>query len=375
MFKGGNKLTVKGMWIKNRNTNQENSGMRRTFIILLCLGLSSMTLFAQDDANFNLFPWASLYYNPGTAGEQMNTFCFTAIYKEGNMGLYDNQFPEGGTDSYGEPIVGYDLGSRDFLINAEFYSRKIRGAIGLSFISDNFVNENNIGIRLGYTYRMKLFGGSLGIGFQVGLLNRNTDAERYWAFDDGDPVILTLQNADSDMNLDFNFGIAYKSPKWDIGASIVQMLGDDATIILSGENEMKSYRQLHLHGGYNFTLPNAPSWTIEPKAMLRTNLKTITFDVALLTRWNGIVWGGLGYRLDESVNLLFGATPFYNSSNIYMKGLEMGFCYSFKTTKYANTSRGSWGDLEIMVRYCFDLYKQETSSGYGSSRNIYKNEY
>lgn len=349
--------------------------MRKTFIILFCFVLGSTQLFAQLDANFNLFPWASLYYNPGVAGEQMNTLCFTAIYKEGNMGFKNNQYPQNPNEDIEGANYDLSLGSRDFLINAEFYSRKIRGAIGLSFISDNIFNESNIGIRLGYTYRMKLFGGSLGIGFQVGLLNRSVDAQQFYPNDEGDPVIEGLQNSESDMNLDFNFGIAYRSQKWNAGISIVQMLGPNVPIVISGENEMTSLRQLHLHGGYIFTLPNAPSWQIEPTTMLRTDLSAISFDFALLAKYNGIVWGGLGYRLDESVNLLLGARPFYNSSNDYLKGLEVGFCYSFKTTKYANHARGSWGDLEFMVRYCFDLYKQESSSGYGSSRAIYRNEY
>ena len=78
---------------------------------------------------------------------------------------------------------------------------------------------------------------------------------------------------------------------------------------------------------------------------------------------------------DNGFDGVFGARPFYNHSNNYLKGIDLGLAYGFTTSKLGWKKNRGFGDLEIMVRYCFDIYKEEIFSGYGSTRNIYKNQY
>ncbi len=361
--------------------------MRQKIIILLCFALGSLSLSAQQDAQFTLFPWASLYYNPGMAGEQSNTLCFTGIFTNRYTSLKDNQYLSEIASQTGTTGTGADassdyedyLGARDFLINAEFYSRKIRGAIGLSIVGDNIFPFSNVTVRLGYTYRMRIAGGSLGIGFQASLFNQKLDPNKWRYIQDNDPVITKIQElggteGPSYMDMDFSLGLHYRAETWDVGLSAVNLLGN-SSITLSGGEELKLARQIYLHGGYIWTLPWNPNWTIEPKALIKTDFASYQIDAMILTRYNGVIWGGVGYRINDMASLLIGARPFYNSSNIYLKGLDVGFAYSFTTTKFAYQSRGSFGDFEVMIRYCFDIYKTETFSGYGSSRSIYKNQY
>ena len=134
-------------------------------------------------------------------------------------------------------------------------------------------------------------------------------------------------------------------------------------------------RNLYIHGGYTWILPWNPSWELLPQALIKTDLATAQFDIMILTRYNGVFWGGLSYRIQDAVSVLFGARPFYNSSNIYLKGLEVGAAYSFTTSKLGFKPNRSYGDIEVMLRYCFDIYKEEVFSGYGSSRSIYKNKF
>ncbi len=54
--------------------------MTKTGAILLFTLLLGLTVSAQDDTQFTLFPWATPYYNAGGIGEQNNTLCFTALY-------------------------------------------------------------------------------------------------------------------------------------------------------------------------------------------------------------------------------------------------------------------------------------------------------
>lgn len=342
--------------------------MKKSIIILLCLISGFTTGFAQQDAQFTLFPWASLYYNPGAAGEQSNTLCFTGIFRQQFMGFNDVYKNSEGNQ------VSDNTSIQDILFNMEFYSRKIRGAIGLSFVKDKIGYFDNIGIRLGYAYKLNLGPGKLGIGIQASLINQSVNAERFRPSQEGDPIIQQL--GESYLDLDFNFGLYYKTDRWYAGLSGTQLLGP-SSLPLSGGEELKLARQLYLHGGYIWTLPWNPSWTIEPQALLKfADFTAPQLDLMVLTRYNNILWAGLSYRVYDAVSVLFGARPFYNSSNNYLKGLDIGVAYSFTTSKLGlYSSKKSSGDIEIMLRYCFDIYRQEVFSGYGSTRSIYKNQY
>ena len=63
------------------------------------------------------------------------------------------------------------------------------------------------------------------------------------------------------------------------------------------------------------------------------------------------------------------------NEKMYLKGLDLGVAYSFTTNSLAYKKHRSFGDIEVVVRYCFDIYKPEVFSGYGNSRYIYKNRY
>jgi len=348
--------------------------MRKKVIFLVCFIVASVTLSAQEmDPEFTLFPWASMFYNPGAVGEQNNTLCFTGLFSNKYMGFRDSQNP-GSSDAQNLKENPFG-GSRSFLVNIEFFSRKIRGAVGLSFLKDDIgASQNNITVRLGYTYRMKIGNGNLGLGFQATLANQNLDPTNWRPRDPGDQVIEDYKAAPSFMDLDFNLGVHYKTENWDAGISMVNLLGN-SSITLSGGDGLLLARQLYIHGGYVFSLPWAPSWTIEPKALIKTELASFQLDAILLARYNSILWGGLSYRINDAVSVLFGARPFFNSSSNYLRGLDIGVSYSFTTTKFGYKDNGSKGDIEVVLRYCFDIYRTETFFGYGSSRSIYKNRY
>ena len=144
---------------------------------------------------------------------------------------------------------------------------------------------------------------------------------------------------------------------------------------MSGDYGSTRSSQLYVHGGYTWVLPSNPNWELIPQALVKTDFKTFQWEVLALARYNGVYWGGLGYRFQDAVSLVFGARPFYNSSNIYLKGLDLGVSYSFTTNSLAYKKHRSFGDVEVVVRYCFDIYKPEIFSGYGNSRYIYKNRY
>lgn len=109
--------------------------------------------------------------------------------------------------------------------------------------------------------------------------------------------------------------------------------------------------------------------------MLKTDFSIVQLDLLVIARYNNILWGGLHYRIDDAVSVVFGARPFYSDPNPYLKGLDMGLSYSFTTSNLGYKVNRSFGDVEFVVRYCFDIFKPVYYSGYGSSRHLYKNQY
>ena len=181
------------------------------------------------------------------------------------------------------------------------------------------------------------------------------------------------------MDLDFNLGLQYKSDLWYAGVSVTQLASafdKNRKLRISGNQDYISRNpQMYFHGGYTWIIPSNPNWEILPHAMVKTDFKTYQWEILALARYNGVYWGGIGYRFQDVAPLAFGARPFYNSSNIYLKGLDLGISYGIPTNSMAYKKHRSFGDIEVVVRYCFDIYKPEIFSGYGNSRYIYKNRY
>ncbi|MBQ3733662.1 MAG: PorP/SprF family type IX secretion system membrane protein [Bacteroidales bacterium] len=340
--------------------------------LLVLLAMSAMVSgFAQDDAQFTFFPWVTSYYNAGGIGEQHNTLCFTADYSNKYLGWSDLPSTAITTDT------AKHTAPQDFLFSIESYLRKLHGSLGVTLVRDQLGYYKNTGVKIGYAYKLRVGGGHLGIGAQVSLYNQKIDASGFNPTQEGDPTLQGL--SESTLDLDFSFGVMYKSDQWYAGIGWNQITAafdtSQAMIRLSGNRGSHRTSQLYVHGGYDWVVPFNPNWEILPQALVKTDFKTFQWEILALARYNGVYWGGIGYRFQDAVSLAFGARPFYNSSNIYLKGLDVGVSYGFTANSLGYKKNRSFGDVEVVVRYCFDIYKPEVFSGYGNSRYIYKNRY
>lgn len=342
--------------------------IQKSSIIVVLAMMFTITGFAQDDAQFTFFPWVTSYYNAGGIGEQHNTLCFTADYNNKYLGWGDAYSINNDSVSRTAP--------QDFLFSIESYLKKLHGSLGVTLVRDQLGFYKNTGVKIGYSYKLRVGGGHLGIGAQISLFNQTIDASGFRPITPGDPLLQNL--SESTLDLDFNFGLFYKTDQWYAGVGMTQiaaLFDKNQVLRVSGENGPRRSSQLYIHGGYTWILPFNPNWEIMPQTMIKTDYKTFQWDLLLLARYNGVYWGGIGYRLQDAVSIAFGARPFHNSSNIYLKGLDLGVSYSFTTNSLAYRKNRSFGDVEVVVRYCFDIYKPEVFSGYGNSRYIYKNRY
>lgn len=344
--------------------------IRKVGLLVLLAMSAIMSGFAQDDAQFTFFPWVTSYYNAGGIGEQHNTLCFTADYNNKYLGWGDLSSTAINNDS------AQHTAPQDFLFSVESYLKKLHGSLGLTLVHDRLGYYSNTGIKLGYAYKLRIGGGNLGIGLQASLYNQRLDATGLHPIQEGDPTLSNL--SESTLDLDFNFGVLYKTDQWYVGlgwTQIAAMFDKKQVLRVSGEYGSRRSSQLYVHGGYTWIVPFNPNWEVIPQALVKTDFSTFQWEVLLLARYNGVYWGGLGYRFQDAVSLAFGARPFYNSSNIYLKGLDVGVSYGITANSLGYKKNRSFGDVEVVVRYCLDIYKPEVFSGYGNSRYIYKNRY
>jgi len=340
-------------------------------------------LFSQEDPSFTFFQWAQPVYNPGALGEKENHLNFIGILRQQTMGIKGSEIdPSDNNNSNPNPNPNPNpnksqyrkIDGQQVFVNIDSYIKKIRGAVGVMFLNDKNGEIDNIAVKLGYSSKFRVRGGKLGIGLQLGFLNVKPPASDIWdPFDIGDPTLQLAGQSESYMDFDISFGLHYKAPTWHVGVSGTQLIGG---VRISGEDGVFTIpRQLYFTGGYIWNLETPVPWSIEPNLIVRTNLSTWYFSAMALARYNGILWFGLSYQLNMGIAALFGAVPFYNGNNEYLKGLELGIAYTFQTNKFSYIQGGGWGDFELVVRYGFNFYKEKTLSGYGSSRHLYKNQY
>lgn len=344
--------------------------MKRIIEILFILILSNiLTVSAQQAIQFTQNPWALPYYNAGAIAETKNTLSFTLFYRSQFTGFKD-------TDESGNTT---NVNPRSFAAYIESYTKKA-GCFGLNISSDKLGYDSYTDIQLGYCYKIPIRTGHLGIGFQVNLLDKRKDPTKYVYTNDADPIKTTLgQTTNNWMNLDFNFGLFYRGKNWYAGISATNLA---EKIILSGDKSFEGLtREFIFTGGYEWLIPNS-NWSLEPSAFIKTNFATAQYDIMLLAKYNKILWTGLVYRVQDAVGIVFGAKPFANNANAYLKGMEIGIAYDFPTSKIGFTKKpsggtqtNSFGGFEIMLRYGFGVYKDPVYNGYGNSRYLYRSQY
>ena len=246
------------------------------------------------------------------------------------------------TIAYALEMAGFEGNPQTAYIGADlpFYGMKTYHGAGLVMMNDKIGAFTHQRLQGQYALKLKLFGGSLGIGVQVGLLTEKLDGSKLDADDPSDPA---LPNSQQDGNaFDMGAGLYYTHGKWYAGLSAQHLT---APLIRLGErNELKVDRTYYLTGGYNIQLRN-PFLSIQPSFLVRTDL----------VAWRGDVTGKLTYKHEEKM-LYLGATYSPGTSVTALiggsfHGIVVGYSYEFYTSAI-NPANGSH---ELFIGYQHDI--------------------
>lgn len=321
--------------------------------LYVCLFLSfiSVIAFAQQEAQFTQNMFTNMAINPGYAGINKQ-ICITTLFRQQWTGFEDDKGNKGAPQT--------------ILLTVDAPVRVLHGGLGLTVIKDKLGFEDNIGAKLAYSFHVNVGPGILGIGAQLGLLNKKIDFSKFEPIEDNDPV-LNAQGVKTAMIFDATFGAFYNLPgKAYVGLSSSQLI--QSKIKIEGLDESKLKRHYYLTGAYHWVIPNAPDWELSPYLLIKSDFASTQYDVTAMVKWRNMVWAGVTYRHQDAVSILLGGYPFnMPSMNPSLANLRIGYSYDVTTSALGRDGRSS-GTHEIMLGYCFKIEIQHPITKYINTR-------
>jgi type IX secretion system PorP/SprF family membrane protein len=294
--------------------------MKRILSILL-LSLTIHTVQAQQLMNSSLYDLQGNLHNPAVAGLQQQTV-LGASYRSMWSGIE------------GSPVTALVFGST--------YLQKAKIGIGGYLYSDVTGPTSRRGIQTSYAYHIPMQNGAQ---FSVGLEARFQQfaIDKAMLIDalGNDPV---MGGAATRFKGDAGLGVAYTSAKWQLGASVSQLIQsklDFYTGNLQRNEEARLYRHFYLHGSYQ--------WQVDANTRIIPNFLVIYLPNAPTELQAGarvehreLFWWGLSLRARQSWMLSTGIK--------LQKKMTIGYSLDIYSTPLSVFDQGP-NAHELLLRY------------------------
>jgi type IX secretion system PorP/SprF family membrane protein len=296
------------------------------YIAALVLLFVTTQIKGQYDPSFTHYWMMEPQYNPAAAGSTDNMRI---------VGTYSAQ------------MSGYEDAPKTMYFGADLpaFFLKPNHGMGASFLNDEIGLFSHKRFSFQYAYRFKLFGGKLGLGAQVDLLNESFDGSKVDVEDSNDPAF-----ASSDVNgshVDAAFGVYYQHKNWYAGLSAQHLTAP--TVTMGETSQLKVDRTYYFTAGYNINLRN-PFLTIKPSVLAMYDGKEYRADLS----------GRVEYANDDK--MLFGGATYSpeNSVAVFVGGKFHGVVLSYSYEAYTNGVGMDHGAHELVLSYemKLNLYKK-----------------
>ena len=290
--------------------------MSRLFLIIGLLLLSVLTTSAQYDVSFGHYWSMEPSFNPAAVG------------KEAKLNF---------TGAYAIQLAGFEHNPNTMYAAADmpFYALRSYHGVGIQFINDAIGLFSHKRIGLQYAYQPELFGGRLGLGLNLSMLNEKFDGSKT-----KDPLFTTTPVNGS--GFDIGLGLYYRRADWYAGFSVMHL--NSPHIELGEKNELDISATYYLTGGYNIHL-NHPFLTVQTSVLGRTDGVAYRADVSgrlVYSHEKRNLYGGLSYSPTNSVTVQIGGV---------IRGVRLGYSYEIYTS---SISFGN-GSHELFIGYQTDI--------------------
>ena len=244
--------------------------------------------------------------------------------------------------AYNMALTGFKRNPRTMYASADmpFFLIGAYHGVGLKFINDAIGLFSHRTLALQYAYKQKLFGGTLNIGVQGGLMSESFDGSDLDLIEAGDPAFSTSEITGT--GFDVSAGLYYQHRNWYVGASVLHATAP--TIELGETNELKVSQAYYLTAGCNIRLRN-PFLSIQPSVLGRSDGVGYRADVTTrltYTHENRMMYVGAGYSPTNSATVFLGGN---------FHGVTLGYSYEIFTN---GVSIGN-GSHELFVGYQTDI--------------------
>jgi type IX secretion system PorP/SprF family membrane protein len=305
---------------------------------------------AQTEPQFTQYMFNRYLLNPAYAGSE-DALEVAALHRSQYVGLAQKA-----------------IASQGLSINLPIYAAS--SGIGITAINDLIGFQRSTYVALNYNYRKKFKWGKMGVGLGLGMVQTSLDGNKLRApegdYNGGvnhqdDFLPNTFQQG---IAPDFSFGIYFNSDRYFAGASINHIAFTSASVKTdAGRTKLNYARNLFFTGGYDFKVSDKLS--IQPSALVKTDLKKVQADVNLAftiinTVITGISFRGYSKKTIDALALMLG---------VKYKGVQVVYSYDANLSYLTKFNTGSH---EISLSYRYPLKKKE-SRGYFYHNPRYNN--
>lgn len=238
------------------------------------------------------------------------------------------EFIRGSINSFSQR--GYNPMSRSF-VNT-YQAAEPHHGLGLIAMTDKAGLVRQTNVNASYAYHLGLNSEvNLSVGISGGFNAINIDTKRIMAEHEGDPLFTADFN--NRIRPDVGFGLWLYSPRFFVGASAKQILGD-RTVIVNNQRRSLAYQSTLFYGtaGYKIFLD-------EDIAMIPSFLVTyalnapVAFDANIKFGYQDKFWAGASFRNNDSFSILAG----FNVAKL----VNLSYSYDVNTSALRSVNNGT----------------------------------
>ncbi|WP_018471931.1 PorP/SprF family type IX secretion system membrane protein [Echinicola pacifica] len=254
---------------------------------ILMLAATDSKLYAQQDAQFTQYMYNGLYYNPAYAGRE-DGYQFSALHRSQWLG-YSTTSGQGGAPT-------------TQLVTA---TGRIPGKSigwGFSFVNDDIGPVTSQELNLSAAYHLKMRRGHLSLGVSGGFFSNTINFDEIDVVNP-DPTIPS-NGDETQMTANFGAGLMYEAPKYYISLSSRHV--NEPTFEF-GEDSFENQLVNHSYLMVGYKIKTFAQVTFDPSFLLKSEgFDNFSYDLSVIATHNDRISGGLSYRGEESVSVLFG---------------------------------------------------------------------
>ena len=292
-------------------------------IVIFALCITSK-VYAQYDAQFSQYWELPSFYNPGAAGatDKLNIHAATR-----------------------QQWIGMPGAPKTFTIMGDmpFTLFKQQHGVGAVISTEKIGLFSNTALGIQYSFKVKLLGGQLGLGLQLGFINQVFDGAGTYIPESGyhsqtDDAIPTSEV--KGMGFDLGFGVHYTHKYFWAGISAQHL--SSPTITFDEKYETYVPSSYYFLAGGNIPFKNSLI-ILQPSMLFKTTFQTYQIEFGATVKYNKFIWGGISYRLNDAIIAMIGGE---------WKGIRLGYAYDYALSDIVKATSGSH---EVFVGYSMKL--------------------